>query len=264
MKRILALMLAGAVTLSACQGNPERPDGPATRAGLERGRDAAANWMAQDSATASSAIALGYLERLRLGMGSPFRLIDFALRDPRLSDSTRTTLAWSLLERTLNGDSYEIDGAALDRGGAATISSWPGLGRKHLELITDAIDDAHDPRSGELAVRLGYALAATEGSLPVHSPRYAANAAALIRDRMLSMQDAAALLQEAERTQTNTFTVLRQFRADRRLRVEAPPLATLPQDAEREALLIAPRIAQSLRELGAKPDLKPARDHAPD
>ncbi|MEO5511410.1 MAG: hypothetical protein ABIV28_01565, partial [Longimicrobiales bacterium] len=42
------------------------------------------------------------------------------------------------------------------------------------------------------------------------------------------------------------------------------PLATLPQDAEREALLIAPRIAQSLRELGAKPDLKPARDHAPD
>src|SRR5690242_8406552 len=42
----------------------------------------------------ATSVALGYLERLRLGLGSPFRLVDFALDDPRLDDSTRTRLAW--------------------------------------------------------------------------------------------------------------------------------------------------------------------------
>src|SRR5690348_9107204 len=44
-------------------------------------------------------IALGYLERLRLGLGSPFRLVDYALIDPRLDDSTRVRVAWALLAR---------------------------------------------------------------------------------------------------------------------------------------------------------------------
>src|SRR5262249_36297482 len=41
---------------------------------------------------ASTVVELGYLERLRLGLGSPFRLTDFALSDARLSDSTRERL----------------------------------------------------------------------------------------------------------------------------------------------------------------------------
>src|SRR5260221_14232627 len=39
-------------------------------------------------------LALAYLERARLGLGSPFRLIDQATRDPRLADSTGAAVAW--------------------------------------------------------------------------------------------------------------------------------------------------------------------------
>ena len=59
-------------------------------------------------------VALGYLERHRLGLGSPFRLIDYALRDPRLDGTTRRLLAWALLARTIDGDGARIEAVALD------------------------------------------------------------------------------------------------------------------------------------------------------
>src|SRR6476659_6516395 len=42
------------------------------------------------------AISLAYLERARLGLGSPFRLIDLAGHDARLSDSVRHDLTWAI------------------------------------------------------------------------------------------------------------------------------------------------------------------------
>src|SRR5919109_1471906 len=75
---------------------------------------AARNLARGDSGTT---IALGYLERLRLGLGSPFRLADYALSDPRLDDSTRTRVAWAILARLRRGDAYVIDpsvGDAID------------------------------------------------------------------------------------------------------------------------------------------------------
>src|SRR5215216_5212222 len=55
------------------------------------------------------AIALGYLERLRLGVGSPFSLVDAAQRDPRLSGAMGSRVAWALLERLRRGDAYVVD-----------------------------------------------------------------------------------------------------------------------------------------------------------
>src|SRR3954468_15299759 len=49
-----------------------------------------------------------YVERARLGMGSPFRLIDQAVHDPRLGDSTGRTLAWSIIDQLLRRTTYEI------------------------------------------------------------------------------------------------------------------------------------------------------------
>src|SRR6185503_16394862 len=43
------------------------------------------------------ALALSYLERARLGLGSPFRLIDQAAHDTRLSDSVRRDVAWAIV-----------------------------------------------------------------------------------------------------------------------------------------------------------------------
>ena len=61
--------------------------------------------------SAGDVVALGYLERLRLGLGSPFRLIDQALNDPRLDDATRRSTAQALLARTLDGHAYNVDPA---------------------------------------------------------------------------------------------------------------------------------------------------------
>ena len=44
-------------------------------------------------------VALGYQERARIGLGSPFRLIDFALNDPDLGPEDRTAVAYALLGR---------------------------------------------------------------------------------------------------------------------------------------------------------------------
>src|SRR2546423_7297342 len=101
-------------------------------------------------------IALGYLERLRLGLGSPFRLVDFALSDPRLDDSTRSRVAWAILARLRRGDAYVIDSAVASAFGSTV------RGADQLALIHRTIESARDPRAGELTVRLAFALAAGE------------------------------------------------------------------------------------------------------
>ena len=59
------------------------------------------------------AIAATYLDRLRLGLGSPFRLIDYALADRMLSDSVRRRVAYAMLDRTLDGDTYHAPASAM-------------------------------------------------------------------------------------------------------------------------------------------------------
>src|SRR5688572_24305311 len=53
--------------------------------------------------------ALGdvYAERLRLGLGSPYRLMDVAMHDDRLGNA-RTETARRLLTQIEHGDMYEI------------------------------------------------------------------------------------------------------------------------------------------------------------
>src|SRR5688572_26998410 len=48
-----------------------------------------------------AAIAWGYSERLRLGLESPFRLVEAAARDPRLLSHERRTVSRGLLARVL-------------------------------------------------------------------------------------------------------------------------------------------------------------------
>src|SRR5215510_2349159 len=60
------------------------------------------------------AISLGYLERLRLGLGSPFRLSAEALRDPRLDATAAPRVAWAVLARLRRGDAYIADPSVLD------------------------------------------------------------------------------------------------------------------------------------------------------
>src|SRR5438067_9704200 len=63
------------------------------------------------------ALTLAYLERARLGLGDPFRLVDESMSDPRLDDSTAATVAWAILDRVFDHGAYEIDASVLDAVG---------------------------------------------------------------------------------------------------------------------------------------------------
>jgi len=84
------------------------------------------------------AIALGYLERLRLGLGSPFRLADEALADPRLSATMGNSVAWAVLGRLRRGDAYVVDKSVLDDIGPWTSDGSSAHGSEHLLHLLDA------------------------------------------------------------------------------------------------------------------------------
>lgn len=247
-------MIALAIVAAGCAQSDAQRFGGDVRRGLDDGAAAAAAWIeeARSASTSDEAvIAVGYLERLRLGLGSPFRLADYALADPRLSTETRERLGWALLRRTLEQESYAIDPAAFDR--LSRPSRGPGNGVAHVALITDAIEESRNARTGELAVRLAYALATAEGSLAPTAPKVAAQAAAMLRDRMLAAEDARRLLQAAESSGESAFMLLRRWRQDRRFEVEQPTLTVTAPDREREAMMLAPRLAAALRDLPLRP-----------
>jgi hypothetical protein len=268
-RHLLTLAMVSATVFSGC-GRPEHAGlPPDVRRELDAGRQVLGGWLAVERAGQvpgdEAVIGLGYAERLRLGMGSPFRLVDAVLRDPRLSEETRRQVAWALLARTLSGESYEVDAMALDRAGLGHVSSWPGLGRHHLKIIESAIVESRDPRGGELAVRLAYKLAAMEGSVSAQAPRSAARVAALIRDRELARADVARLFRSAEAVQGDPLRAIARWRSERWFLVEEPVMAGLPEQVERDALELAPKLAQALRSLTPRlMDVMASRPGAPD
>jgi hypothetical protein len=218
---------------------------------LERGREYAA-WVVTPAGApeAAEAIAAGYLERLRLGLGSPFRLIEYALQDPRMEKETRERLAWSLLAGALDGTGYRVDPRAV-----APTGDVAGAVR-HLELIEGAVLGSPDPDAGVLAVRLAYAMAEAEGSVLPRLPARVAQAAALIRDRAVSREDARRLLRTAGR-ETDPLTLVTVWRVERRFRVEAPATLTVGSALERDAIALAPRLLDGIRSIGDRPRVGP-------
>jgi hypothetical protein len=252
--RTLAPLLVLVILASSCE---RMSVGPEIAGELRDGRSYATRLISEardaapSSVSSSTAIALGYLERHRLGLGSPFRLIDYALRDPRLDDSTRRAVAWALLARTIDGDGSAVEPAALDSLDEPAPLGSPVPGSAHLALVEKAVRDAHDPRAGELAVRLAYAFAAAEHRVRGSAPRTAASAAALVRDRELAREDARELLREAWVRGEDPLQLLVNWRVTRRFRVEQPVMGSLPQASELEAMELAPRLAAKIQELAS-------------
>jgi len=201
----------------------------------------------QSDADSEHVVALGYLERQRLGVGGPFRLIDYALGDPRLSIAMRDSVAWALLARTLDGNADEVNPIALDSlTDSASFVAAPD-GNTQFALIERTVHDAHDPRAGELAVRLAYTLEAAERRLRPDAPHIAAQAAALVRDRELAKRDVNDLLRAAWRDDADPLTLLQTWRRQRRFRVEQPLMERLPPDVELEAMQLTPDLQDELR-----------------
>jgi hypothetical protein len=251
-RRVTLISFAALLAAGGCDAvDPSRPSGELRR-DMAAGREAASAWIAGARAAepdVEAVIATGYLERQRLGLGSPFRLAELALRDPRLDEDGRERLAWAILSRTWDGAGYQVDGAALDRLATRREDLLRGIGGYHLRLIENAVRESSDPRAGELAVRLAYALAGVDAALSSQAVRTVANAAALIRDREVARQDVRRLFRAAEVDGLEVLQLLTVWRAERKFEVELPPAMPLPQRVELEAMDMAPRLAQSIRSL---------------
>ena len=184
-----------------------------------------------------------YLERLRLGLGSPFRLIDQVLRDPALKPVGSTELAEAMLARTMMGDAYWPRPAALE---LAYFGASRGLGAQHQAIIDSVVASHPDPRIGELAIRLAYRLASASGALSRRAPEIATAAAAQARDRILAMRDARALFAAADRDGMSRVTLLKVWRGSRRFEVEQPVIVPLSARAERNAIESLPALVSRI------------------
>ncbi len=209
--------------------------------------------------TPAEAVASLYLERLRLGLGSPFRLIDQALRDSSLATVGATELAEAMLSRTMIGEAYRPRSAALD---LVYIDAERKLGAQHQAIIDSVVASFPDPRTGELAIRLAYRLASASGSVSRRAPEIATAAAAQARDRILSMRDARALFSAADRDGVSRLTLMRVWRAARRFEVERPVIAPLSARAERNAVASLPFLVSRIEGVARSehPFLETARD----
>jgi len=191
-------------------------------------------------------ISLGYLERLRLGLGSPFRLVDEALSDHRLDSATGSRVAWALLARLRRGDAYVIDPQVLDGSGPWSADGRGATGAAHLALIDQTVRSASDPRAGELAVRLAYLIASAKGTITSSSVSIAARVAALVRDRESVSADLGELLADANGSHGDVMSILNDRRDARAFRVEQPPLAPLAASLRVEAMNAVPGIVRAL------------------
>ena len=187
------------------------------------------------------AVAWGYSERLARGLESPFRLVESASRDPRLSADERRTVADALLSRILRGEGYDLDPAALD--GLAAANGPATSGEQHLALIGRAVGAGNDPRAGELGVRIAYSLAATERIVDAGAPAVVAGAAALLADREIARREAAVVIRASE----DPIAEVRARRARRSLYVEQPGLLAAGERLQRDAVEIASWMLDSLR-----------------
>src|SRR5688572_28260282 len=125
------IVLASAAVLAACAPSEHAGVGGDVRRELAAAEKSVERWVSAERGGALPSdevvIGLGYAERLRLGLGSPFRLVEQALHDPRLTPEKQREVAWTLLARTFVGGAYQVDAVALDRAGLGTK-----IGRAHV------------------------------------------------------------------------------------------------------------------------------------
>jgi hypothetical protein len=197
----------------------------------------------------TDALSALYLERLRQGLGSPFRLVDQVLRDPALDSKRSAELGEAMLARTMMGDAYWPRPAALDLVSTAS-DGGKALGVQHQVIIDSVVASHTDPRIGELSIRLAYRLASASGAVTRRAPEIATAAAAQSRDRILSMRDARALFGAADRDGLNRLTLMKIWRATRKFEVERPVIVPLSARAEHDAVVSLPALVARIESVG--------------
>lgn len=251
---VIALGVGSAVMLRLSIANSRRA--PKLTAELSLGSrwadslERAVSHTPESMLTSPDVIAVLYLQRLRLGVGSPFRLADYALRDPMVSMQHRRLLAEAILARTAVGNAYHTSGEALQ-----LLAPIPDAGRgyAHRRFMERVTESAASPRAAELALRLTYAVGATSGMVSHRASAVALGAIAQARDRALAMRDAGALLAAARRQHVDAVDLVSTWRAERRFTVEQPLQDPPSSDDETAALALLPKYTAQLDSLGSAP-----------
>jgi len=243
---LAACVLAGCGRVDPMQTRVDAPEE------LRRGEELAEEWIAAARAGEplpdSRVLAVGYLERGRLGLGSPFRLAEFALADPRVSAEDRAPTAAALILMAASRQLYVVDSRVMD-GAHPLAAPAAAVGAEHVGLIGRTVREAEDPRAGELAVRIAYSLAGAEGLVRRSSVRNALRVAALMRDRELARRDALELIERAAGEDRSTTELLPQWRAEGGASVEAPLSRGLDATTEEEGLSLARLVTEAVRNL---------------
>jgi hypothetical protein len=185
-----------------------------------------------------AAITAAYHERVRLGLGSPFRTIEIAAYDERLTPPDREELLRALFDRVAGGETYRI-GATL-----------PGA---HYRVIEHALHSTHDPRIAELATNLAYEIAVTEKTVTPETQYAAASTIALMRDRALARHDAQHVRAVARTHGLAAHTLVPAMRAQRALLVEQPLMPGLSEVDEEAATQLALRLIGGVRQAARTP-----------
>ena len=239
----LSLILACALAIVVSLAAASRRAAVTTERLHDAERELAALAEGPSEATGRAAIAWGYTERMRLGLESPFRLIESASRDPRLTLDERGTVSWALLAALLRGESHQIEPAALD-----LLSRGAGVrGEPHLAIVESRISEADDPRVAELALRFAYALAASERLIASSGQTVIAQAAALVADREIARREAGELMRGTHAN--GLIAAIAQSRRRRELYVERPVLMAPSPAIEPRAIELVPGILDELRAL---------------
>jgi hypothetical protein len=177
-----------------------------------------------------------YLARIETGLGSPFRTIEAALRDPLLPDSTREEFASGLLAVALAQRTTPIGRIVIDPFHAAVVDS---VIRSHPE-----------PRRGEETIRVGYELGVAAGAVTAAEASIATELAAVARDAAYVRRDIVKLLAAAQRKKLRPIDLLPMWRAERLFEAEQPIVTAIPWASSKELVAHGARL---LDVLDAKP-----------
>ncbi|MCC7055566.1 MAG: hypothetical protein IT355_20010 [Gemmatimonadaceae bacterium] len=215
-----------------------------------------------------AAIALGYLARAELGLGSPFRLVDLARSEPRLPAAWRPRVAHAILARLAsNGAAMRPRADALD----IAMPSDSGAGRALLRVVDSLVlHDGAVPMTLD-AIRIAAAQASARGWLRPGAVPLIDAAALLSFDRARARRDVERAITAASRGDGDLLQVVANWRGERRFSVERPLLAETAPNARRVAARLpavlaaidgALRTRVALPSLASSPPLAPSASRA--
>lgn len=187
-----------------------------------------------------ASLALAYLARVELGLGSPFRLVDLARTDPRLPAAWRPRVAYAVLSRLARGaHAMRPLPSALD----IAMPMHPATGRAIMRLVDSVLTLEGDSPLALDAIRIASAQASARGVLRPGAVPLIDAAALLAFDRVRARRDVERAITAASRGDGELLQVVALWRTERRFTVERPLLQDVAPSPRRIAARIAPMLA---------------------